>query len=103
SGRRHTRWPRDWSSDVCSSDLGGRGGQQAAANATADRGWKENGCEPLQAARVEGARSSTSSVCSARETLGATRASGTPLPGNRRSEERRVGNEWEPGRYAANC
>src|SRR5690625_1490068 len=21
-GRRHTRWPRDWSSDVCSSDLG---------------------------------------------------------------------------------
>src|SRR5437660_5778929 len=21
SGRRHTRWPRDWSSDVCSSDL----------------------------------------------------------------------------------
>src|SRR5439155_3236152 len=22
-GRRHTRWPRDWSSDVCSSDLDG--------------------------------------------------------------------------------
>src|SRR5207253_5537461 len=21
--RRHTGWPRDWSSDVCSSDLGG--------------------------------------------------------------------------------
>src|SRR5439155_17213048 len=21
--RRHTRWPRDWSSDVCSSDLQG--------------------------------------------------------------------------------
>src|SRR5207253_3376343 len=21
--RRHTRWPRDWSSDVCSSDLTG--------------------------------------------------------------------------------
>src|SRR5437870_13728929 len=21
SGKRHTRWPRDWSSDVCSSDL----------------------------------------------------------------------------------
>src|SRR5207253_3717003 len=21
--RRHTRWPRDWSSDVCSSDLPG--------------------------------------------------------------------------------
>src|SRR5439155_7309625 len=26
SRRRHTRWPRDWSSDVCSSDLNGRGG-----------------------------------------------------------------------------
>src|SRR5207253_4588570 len=24
SGGRHTRWPRDWSSDVCSSDLVGR-------------------------------------------------------------------------------
>src|SRR5690625_5752471 len=23
SRRRHTRWPRDWSSDVCSSDLEG--------------------------------------------------------------------------------
>src|SRR5690625_6836441 len=26
SRRRHTRWPRDWSSDVCSSDLSGRTG-----------------------------------------------------------------------------
>src|SRR5690625_7786669 len=25
SRRRHTRWPRDWSSDVCSSDLGTQG------------------------------------------------------------------------------
>src|SRR5207253_7889631 len=25
SRRRHTRWPRDWSSDVCSSDLGEAG------------------------------------------------------------------------------
>src|SRR5207253_4671989 len=24
SRRRHTRWPRDWSSDVCSSDLSQR-------------------------------------------------------------------------------
>src|SRR6266508_5814914 len=30
SRRRHTRWPRDWSSDVCSSDVGGPadGGRQ---------------------------------------------------------------------------
>src|SRR6266508_4256652 len=26
SRRRHTRWPRDWSSDVCSSDLRGLAG-----------------------------------------------------------------------------
>src|SRR5690625_7396241 len=26
SRRRHTRWPRDWSSDVCSSDLVGFAG-----------------------------------------------------------------------------
>src|SRR5207253_403855 len=29
SRRRHTRWPRDWSSDVCSSDLTGHTGTQA--------------------------------------------------------------------------
>src|SRR5690625_5784884 len=29
SRRRHTRWPRDWSSDVCSSDLGWNVGQEA--------------------------------------------------------------------------
>src|SRR5690625_6374245 len=28
SRRRHTRWPRDWSSDVCSSDLGGCDGER---------------------------------------------------------------------------
>src|SRR5215510_15163643 len=29
SRRRHTRWPRDWSSDVCSSDLVDWGGTLA--------------------------------------------------------------------------
>src|SRR5207253_6484636 len=28
SRRRHTRWPRDWSSDVCSSDLKSRPSEQ---------------------------------------------------------------------------
>src|SRR5207253_4670254 len=27
SRRRHTRWPRDWSSDVCSSDLAAPGAE----------------------------------------------------------------------------
>src|SRR5215510_4210384 len=29
SRRRHTRWPRDWSSDVCSSDLVGTSGRSS--------------------------------------------------------------------------
>src|SRR5437660_2671214 len=34
SRRRHTRWPRDWSSDVCSSDLGESGtGKELVAHA----------------------------------------------------------------------
>src|SRR6266702_7622879 len=31
SRRRHTRWPRDWSSDVCSSDLGFTAGRAASS------------------------------------------------------------------------
>src|SRR5690625_6485639 len=44
SRRRHTRWPRDWSSDVCSSDLppwagrGQRAGRPCHASAPARRG-----------------------------------------------------------------
>src|SRR5207253_4330548 len=30
SRRRHTRWPRDWSSDVCSSDLKDEGHRRPA-------------------------------------------------------------------------
>src|SRR5690625_7893381 len=40
SRRRHTRWPRDWSSDVCSSDL-------------AYEGWKQEITEGLAAAHEE--------------------------------------------------
>src|SRR5690625_6428553 len=35
SRRRHTRWPRDWSSDVCSSDLGYDISRPAATGAEA--------------------------------------------------------------------
>src|SRR5690625_7021466 len=35
SRRRHTRWPRDWSSDVCSSDLG-------IENGHGDGSWLEH-------------------------------------------------------------
>src|SRR5690625_7559893 len=39
SRRRHTRWPRDWSSDVCSSDLAAdRPGLAIARPCTKHRG-----------------------------------------------------------------
>src|SRR5439155_9413213 len=36
SRRRHTRWPRDWSSDVCSSDLFGDDEELAVSRITSD-------------------------------------------------------------------
>src|SRR5690625_4328751 len=43
SRRRHTRWPRDWSSDVCSSDLAREKEQQEKARM---RGEKRNRNKP---------------------------------------------------------
>src|SRR6266508_4287748 len=37
SRRRHTRWPRDWSSDVCSSDLRPRRGVPGVVRERGDR------------------------------------------------------------------
>src|SRR5439155_2533593 len=39
SRRRHTRWPRDWSSDVCSSDLCDINGSSSSPIITADGRW----------------------------------------------------------------
>src|SRR5437660_9636160 len=59
SRRRHTRWPRDWSSDVCSSDLsrrGQRGGGRDAVTDT-DRSLDADG-NGHRHGRVHGARAS---------------------------------------------
>src|SRR3712207_8158178 len=80
SRRRHTRYWRDWSSDVCSSDLEAvdRGGDLAAelVGAVGHRGLGERVGEVARLLR--------------RRLLG----------GDRRSEERRVGKEgrsrWSP-------
>src|SRR5690606_41695056 len=70
SRRRHTRFSRDWSSDVCSSDLD-------PATATCSPAVEP----PGRAQRV-------------RETVARVRAGeATALP-HGRSEERRVGKEW---------
>src|SRR5256885_3807091 len=90
SRRRHTRLQGDWSSDVCSSDLGHRGGRaDAAARRAADRGGRHRvraGDVPA-ALRTPAMRDRLRmAVCSC-ETIG-------------RSEERRVGKEcrsrWSP-------
>src|SRR5207253_8435595 len=73
SRRRHTRWPRDWSSDVCSSDL------SADIKASYDR---------LRAppAGVSSPRAPTLASIATIETP-------DPLTVVFRSEERRVGKE----------
>src|SRR6266702_8453875 len=43
SRRRHTRWPRDWSSDVCSSDLRRLTKKKPIINAPVDRSKIELG------------------------------------------------------------
>src|SRR5690606_40248564 len=65
SRRRHTRFSRDWSSDVCSSDLGAavavqqaRARQPVAARADAaqDRALARPLAQPVQTARIYAGR-----------------------------------------------
>src|SRR5690348_18494820 len=83
SRRRHTRWTGDWSSDVCSSDLGGGGRLEVARRVQAEQPE-----EPLQVlgqllvGQREGGGEGTP----------VDRQLGQP-PIGARSEERRVGKE----------
>src|SRR5439155_1794449 len=75
SRRRHTRWPRDWSSDVCSSDLAG----ELPTHRT---------CSAL------------STPCAGSSPAVRSSTAGPTSPAPSRSEERRVGKEcrsrWSP-------
>src|SRR5207253_5450210 len=83
SRRRHTRWPRDWSSDVCSSDLSRRSARSAPACAR-------------RASSSRRSRPSASTGSTARcATPSATRCASPSRP--TRSEERRVGKELIEG------
>src|SRR5207253_7073314 len=94
SRRRHTRWPRDWSSDVCSSDLEDDAALQ--------------GAQPEQLAALEGSivllerlerqfpPNRLSELRATAERLAGNLASSQPAP---RSEQRRVGKESRP-RYS---
>src|SRR5437870_6511086 len=81
SRRRHTRWPRDWSSDVCSSDL--------AYVGTALGPYAGYLCGVLLWLGITLAMGAVATVF-ADAALGLLPGLGGPLP---RSEERRVGKE----------
>src|SRR5690606_40733626 len=85
SRRRHTRFSRDWSSDVCSSDLDKYGDDFGYADlrlayvmATA---WHETGC--FKWLKEIWGPTAAQKRYECRKDLG-----------NTRSEERRVGKEW---------
>src|SRR5690606_40850080 len=87
SRRRHTRFSRDWSSDVCSSDLKGD------ENRTVDRVVRECVSGRLQWGGKRMQRTPSRPTSSA-----AGKTSRRPQDSGRersdRSEERRVGKEW---------
>src|SRR5207253_5149548 len=87
SRRRHTRWPRDWSSDVCSSDLMAE--RSRISNSPPCRSMKKSICSRRRAAGLAKAQEiPVSYYPSARrqtQSLGRRRSP--------RSEERRVGKE----------
>src|SRR5690625_5706127 len=84
SRRRHTRWPRDWSSDVCSSDL---------VLAVTLR--------PRRSADVQARRRTRLGIHDRRSAVsGREPGRLRPRRHTERSEERRVGKECK-GRWAA--
>src|SRR3712207_6608957 len=95
SRRRHTRYWRDWSSDVCSSDLWARspsisagatmGGTVASVPRTASRAARSGHCGCWAAGRsFHRSRPGTSSAGSGRLTPPRLRARTPPPPGTRR-------------------
>src|SRR5690606_39643240 len=94
--RRHTRFSRDWSSDVCSSDLDciGLGG---ATNGTVSFNAQTNTITFTPANNYTGAAGFTYAISDGR---GGTASAAVTLnvtqpPPNQRSEERREGKEGQ--------
>src|SRR5207253_7832498 len=93
-----TRWPRDWSSDVCSSDLGSEAG-----NLRGESSWvvEDGRCRPSPATNVGAGSDISSGIPCTREDLDRTASETSPTDGGHdatvractRSEERRVGKE----------
>src|SRR5439155_5040664 len=86
SRRRHTRWPRDWSSDVCSSDL--------LIDPSTLRGDLEQTYGSVPLADFPVIRKKRMDAADSTATLGLLEASRAEMV---RSEERRVGKECRCG------
>src|SRR5207253_3353549 len=96
SRRRHTRWPRDWSSDVCSSDLLAALAARALEMELAVRGFamKIRVCST----RLEEMKGQWTGRIAGEAMFGQAKARAVAaLADQWRSEERRVGKEWRSG------
>src|SRR5439155_17190789 len=93
----HTRWPRDWSSDVCSSDLNLNRwliGTPFFAHASLPNRKVEIAARPKCAmVRTLAAADDPRSGVEAPRPSGVLRIQLLPRVGDERSEERRVGKE----------
>src|SRR5690606_41195346 len=94
SRRRHTRFSRDWSSDVCSSDLDQRRGR--AGHGGRERRTRAVAAEPPARPEQGGA----DEQAAVHVTPGGQRPRGPEH--RRRSEERRVGKECTTRRATSN-
>src|SRR5690606_40833377 len=92
SRRRHTRFSRDWSSDVCSSDLGGEGHRRSFVLLAVPP--DETPAEPVQAERHEEQRQPDGEDRVVVDAVVAEVAAGGDGDVAGRSEERRGGNGW---------
>src|SRR5207245_4107127 len=90
SRRRHTRCYRDWSSDVCSSDLVlAVSSDDAIESLAAVQAAQENDLEPRHIHRL-------ALDVLAHQVVGSALDQGGTAPWSDRSEERRVGKECRP-------
>src|SRR5439155_15544891 len=90
SGRRHPRWPRDWSSDLCSSDLRGRTPHSRSVLKTSVAAVTD----VFSAGVLCGVLPLDHHAVRTVEALADRKRDDDPLPiGGGRSEERRVGKE----------
>src|SRR5439155_3915936 len=93
SRRRHTRWPRDWSSDVCSSDLirlRQKGLEEARRNMEL---LQQIGGKRIAAPPMGATERTDLNLAAAAERYRALLELGAQMGVVPRSEERRVGKE----------